>query len=465
MIAEIKSDQTKNIDTMKFFKNTIYILLSLIFFTSCKKFTDVQPKGVIIAENIADFESILNSDRPMDNPFGLSNSIVNASDDRWAKSFSIQNNTSADVNLYFWRQYINTTTDTRADVWGDFYNAIANLNVITEGVLTAPDGTIQKKKQLYAEAMVSKAYLYHLLLNFFSPAYTSATANTDYGVPYVISTDVSTPIPARPSLQQSYTRIIADIKNAIADLPEKNINNTRLTKTGAQALLCRVYMSMGDYSNAALQADTVLANADAQLVDYNEYIGTGLPPTNVSPEELWVKYSNNNTFNYSQDLVDQYDVNTDLRFLSFASLDANGTSYSYGKSGYNPNRGITYAEVYLNKAECLARANKITEALDIINTTIREKRFAPADYTPLVAATKEDAINAVLQERRRELAFKGDRWIDMKRLDAEGRMPVVNRYANDGTTILVSLDPKSKNYTFQIPLSVQAFNPGIPLNK
>ncbi len=450
---------------MKFIKNISYLIIAIVFFTGCKKFIEVKPKGVIIAETIGDFESILNSDRPVANPFGLTNSIINVSDDRWSKSFSTQNNTSSDVNLYFWREYINATTATRADVWGDFYNAIANLNVVTEGVMDASDGTPQKKKQLYAEAMVNKAFMYQHLLSFFSPAYTSATAATDYGVPYVISTDVSEPVPARPTLQKSYDQLIDDVKNAIPDLLVTNVNKTRVTKAAAQGLLSRIYMSMGDYVNAGIQADLVLASAEAQLLNYNDFVGIGLPNTSSSPEELWVKYSNNITFNYSKDLVSKYQITKDLRFKRFARLDAGGTSYSFGNSGYNPNRGITYAEIYLNKAECLARKNDVSGALAIVNNTIRENRFDPADYTALTAANKEAAITVVLAERRRELAFKGTRWTDMKRLDSDGRMPLVQRFASNGTTVLETLAPGSTKYTFQIPLSVQAFNPGMPLNR
>jgi len=90
-------------------------------------------------------------------------------------------------------------------------------------------------------------------------------------------------------------------------------------------------------------------------------------------------------------------------------------------------------------------------------------RFSPANYTPLTAATTDQAINAVLDERRRELAFKGIRWSDMKRFDKEGRMPVINRLSSTGT-ILATLNPHDKNYTLQIPLMVQSFNPSMPLN-
>ncbi|MOA53328.1 hypothetical protein D3C78_1767770 [compost metagenome] len=56
------------------------------------------------------------------------------------------------------------------------------------------------------------------------------------------------------------------------------------------------------------------------------------------------------------------------------------------------------------------------------------------------------------------------RWCDMKRLDKDGRMKPVERRSSDGT-VVVTLNPGSVNYTFQIPLQVQAFNSGMPLNK
>lgn len=447
---------------MRLIKLIAILAVPLFLTVSCNDYLDVKPKGIIIAETVSDYESILN-DRDIVNPFGMSNSIINASDDLTDKEFSTQNNTSAAVNLYFWREYINNTPDGRPDVWGDLYGSIANLNAVTEGVLSATGGTEQEKKQLFAEAMVDKAFLYFHLLSFFSPAYDKAGAATDYGVPYITSTDVSQPKPVRPSLQESYDQMITDITTAIPDLPETNINKTRVTKDAAYGMLARIYMSMRDYDNAEKYADMVLGSGSAAIVNYNDYIGADLPPSISSPEELWVKYSNNSSFTYSTDLLSHYDLDNDLRTQFFAALQDDGT-YSFGATSYNPNRGITYAEIYLDKAEILARKGDVAGALEIVNTQIRQNRFAPDTYTPLTATTEEEAITAVLEERRRELAFKGTRWSDMKRLDAEGRMRPVERIGINGS-VLETLEPGSTAYTFQIPLAVQSFNPKMPLNK
>lgn len=443
--------------------NLIYtILVPAMLTVSCKKFLDVKPKGVIIAETINDYQGLLNSDFVL-NSFGLNTPIIFPTDDITDVTFSLQNQTSPKGNIYFWTAYINNTS-VRPDLWADLYSSIANLNVVTEGVLDAVDGTPLQKRQLYAEAMVAKVFNYVHLLSFFSPAYNKATAGTEYGVPYITSTDVSATVPARLSLQNCYDQLIKDVTNAIPDLPENNLNNTRVTRDAAYGMLTRIYMSMGDYTNAAKYADLVLSSDKATILNYNNYTGGKLPATNSSPEELWVKYCNNSTFRYSDELLSQYDRTNDLRMTFLASIKTDGIYYG-GQQNYNPNRGITYAEIYLDKAECLARAGDFNGALAIVNNTIRKNRFSPSKYTPVVATNTETGIKAVLDERRRELAFKGIRWIDMKRLDMDGRMPAVKRVAKDGTTVLATLAPKSSAYTFQIPLMVQSFNADMPLNK
>lgn len=446
---------------MKIFRLTAVIFFGGLLLTSCKKFLDVKPKGYIIAEKISDFEALLNDER-ITSPFGIRDMLVYPTDDVVDYALQPQGSTGVKGNLYFWHEYINTQ-DEVPEIWAGMYNNIANMNLIIEDVMDAPDGSEQKKKQLYAEALVNKAFSYYHLLSYFAPAYKKESAASDFGVPYITSTNVSQAQPARPSLQQSYEYMIRDIMEALPDLPEQNMNKTRPTKTIAHGMLTRIYMSMADYENALKYASITLESG-GPILDYNDYADGGFPSAASSPEELWLRYAPNISFRYSADLLSRFETDNDLRFQIFATENDDG-SFSFGGGQLpNVNRGITYAEIYLDKAECLARDGKVPEALDIINNTIRVNRFAPAVFEPLTAGTREEAINAVLAERRRELAFKGLRWSDMKRLDAEARMPDVQRLNKTGT-VIATLKAGSTAYTFQIPLTVQAFNPGMQLNK
>ena len=108
----------------------------------------------------------------------------------------------------------------------------------------------------------------------------------------------------------------------------------------------------------------------------------------------------------------------------------------------------------LIEAESLARNND-SKALDVLNT-IRQKRFTDADYQPLTAADGESLLDIVLKERRRELCLNSLRWLDMKRLAAEGKYTkTLTRTLNDKTH---TLEPNSKLYVFPIPAQVLGLN-------
>jgi len=91
-------------------------------------------------------------------------------------------------------------------------------------------------------------------------------------------------------------------------------------------------------------------------------------------------------------------------------------------------------------------------------------RIKKAAYQPLTASDGETALAIVLAERRRELVFGGLRWMDMKRLDKEGRMPELQRINRRTGEVLATLKPQGKAYTLQIPARVRKFNPNMDIN-
>ena len=74
---------------------------------------------------------------------------------------------------------------------------------------------------------------------------------------------------------------------------------------------------------------------------------------------------------------------------------------------------IRTTEIYLNLAEALAHENTTpnAEAITILNTKIRNR----AGLGPKTVATQQDLINALLIERRKELAFEGHSRMDLLR--------------------------------------------------
>lgn len=440
-----------------------YILILFAFlctFYACdEEFLEVLPKGIILPENVADYEAILNSPTLIQtvplNVLGFTDDVLNSID---------AINQSPQANGYFWRPILTTNVKVSPDVWGPIYRSIYNTNVILKGVVDAKNGTEEEKNSIFGEALVTRANMYMDLLTVFAKAYDPATAASDYGLPMPTSTDVTEKTPERLRLQETLDAMIFDVKDAIELLPLTNVNRYRATKYSAYGLLSRIYLYMHDFTNAEIYTDLAL-EAPYTLLDYNNIAESGVEPNyDLNPEVLWQRQAIGGTspifMIYSDDLNSYFD-DTDLRYdlLTVSNNDGLGRSSFEGRY----NMGSTFPEMLLTKAELLARAGNYMDAMDLVNE-LRIHRIRTADYVEQVATTGTEALQLVFNERRRELAFSGMRWFDMKRLDQEGRMPAVTRFNPDTMEVEATLAPGSANYTFQIPIRVQKFNPNMPLN-
>ena len=436
----------------------ILLFLAVLAFSSCQKFLDVKPKGIILPEKVADYEAILNSPS-LTKTFQIN--LLGFTDDN-LNTFT-STTTSPEANGYYWRPILTVNERVNPDVWGPTYRSIYSANVIIKNTPAATEGTDAQKQSIIGEAMVIRANCYLELLTVFAKAYNAATADSDPGLPLVTSTDVNDKVPGRSSLKATLDAIISDITTAIPALPASNLNRYRVTKHVAYGVLTRVYLYMADFANAKKYNDLALTATHA-LLNYNSYTATnGFPVYELSPEVLWQRtaYTGTPAFMlYSADLKTYFDSN-DLRYQFCTVTNNNGLGRSTFPGAYN--FGITFPEMYLTRAELLARAGKFNEAMTDVNL-LRKNRIKTAAYADQTATTGEEALVKVLAERRREGAYSGLRWFDMKRLDQEGRMPEVKRINTSTQAIEATLAPKSQNYTFEIPTRVKLFNPDMQLN-
>lgn len=436
----------------------VFIFILAGMFSACDKFLDVKPKGIIIPEKVADYENILNSPT-LTKTFPIN--LLDFTDDNFNSIDNI--NQSPTANGYFWRSVLTVNEKTSPDVWGPMYRAIYDCNVIINGVVKATDGTEAKKQSVLAEALVIRANCYLTLLTVFAKAYNPQTASTDPGLPLVTSINVTDKAPERSSVKATLDYMVDDVTSAINALPANNVNRYRVSKFSAYGLLTRIYLYMADYSNAEKYVNMAL-QAPHSLLNYNNYADNNkLPVYDLNPEVLWQRAAVSGSpifMIYSDDLKSYFDT-SDIRydFLTVTNNDGLGRSSLPGIYNF----GITFPEMYLTKAELQARKGAFKDAMDIVNT-IRKNRIKTADYTDQSATTAEEALLKVFAERRRELAYSGLRWFDMKRLDQEGRMPEVKRVNKKTQEVEASLPPHSPKYTFEIPVRVSMFNPDMELN-
>ncbi|WEK38358.1 MAG: RagB/SusD family nutrient uptake outer membrane protein [Candidatus Pseudobacter hemicellulosilyticus] len=441
-------------------KNRLFILLCCIAtsFVACDKYLDVKPKGLIIPEKLSDYADMLNSNT-MTRTFPIN--LLDFTDDIYNHIDAVSESPTA--NGYYWRPIITINEKTSPDAWGSIYRCLYNTNVIINGVPDLTDGTPEERAQVVAEAQLIKANCYLELLTVFAKSYNPATAATDPGLPLVTSIDVTDKAPARSSLQATLDTILNLTGRAAALLPASNVNRYRGTRYAAYGLLSRVYLYMGDYTNAATYTDKAL-EAPHSLLNYNDYADyMEVPVYDLNPEVLWQRgaFSGSPIFLIYSDDLNSYFNADDIRYEFLTVTNNNGLGRASFDGQYS--FGIGFPELYLTKAELLARQDKFSEAIDIVNM-LRQKRIVTSAYTPQSAASGPEAMEKVLAERRRELAFSGLRWFDMKRFDREGRMPEIKRINKETNEVLVTLAPHSDQYTFEIPVRVQLFNPDMELN-
>jgi hypothetical protein len=131
------------------------------------------------------------------------------------------------------------------------------------------------------------------------------------------------------------------------------------------------------------------------------------------------------------------------------------------RSAYNSIIKIRYADLLLLKAEALIANGDLAGAANIINTT--RQRAGLANLPASASASKEALTNAYLNERRMELAFEGQRWFDLCRLDKVEE--VMNAVFDKDTGRPAQKYPYDVNsYKLPIPQDIIDQNPNLVQN-
>lgn len=366
-------------------------------------------------------------------------------------------------NCYIWAKDI-FQGQQNSDDWSRCYAQVYYANSVIEKLREIPgssSGNIEMKAIL-GSALFYRANAFFNLAQVFAPAYDSSTAASDLGLPIRTRSNIHEKV-ERHTVKQTYDSILSYLDRA-ENLVYPNIQfayKNRVSKPAVLALKARVYLSMGAYAQAGEYANKVLALYDS-LLNYNELNSTlTLPFTRENKEVIFQSQFHFNTrimasFVYPDVLIDSvllgmYD-STDLRLTYFYISQFPG-KYNM-KGNYSgtvfPFAGLATDELYLIRAEANAISGKTADAINDINQLL-ENRYVAGTFTPLTPGTPADVLQLVRNERRKELAFRGLRWSDLRRYNREGANITLQRVLN-GTTY--TLPPNSKLYVLPLPPEV-----------
>ncbi|MDR0938573.1 MAG: RagB/SusD family nutrient uptake outer membrane protein [Mediterranea sp.] len=399
--------------------------------------------------------------------------------------------------------------------WNIYMTNVAAANILIESIDAVPDAslTASERAMYKAQAKIFRAMVYFDMVRIWGNVplittvageITSETIEEVYPAYFPPQTDELT----------VYQQIERDLLEGVADAPATVASNkAALSKDVGYAILAKLYAEkpLRDYEKVIQYADQLAADGYALEPNYGDLFGVVLekPDEPAGPDNFataptkrnsvesiyeaqfdatvgaWAPWMFGRTldnwefyFNFSKWITPSRDIvkaftsesKTDLRYAESVVwyscgwniyYPANNYAFMYkDRSAYNSIIKYRYADILLLKAEALLMGRgDLGGAADIINRT-RDR----AGLDPLPASTtssKERLLEAYLKERRLELAFEGQRWFDLVRLDKVEE--VMNNLKDEGRPPLI-YPYDSNSYRLPIPQNVIDQNPNLVQN-
>jgi starch-binding outer membrane protein, SusD/RagB family len=304
-------------------------------------------------------------------------------------------------------------------IWSGAYTGINRSNYVLDAIPTASDMTDAKAKQLRGEALWLRALYHSVLVKYYG------------GVPLVDQPSKgidANSYPARATLAESYAFIAKDLEEASLLLgPARNTG--RATRAAADGLLARIYLEMGDNAKARDKATAVINSGLYTLVaDFRSFFTSKNSSESIYEVQFTTTNTNSTSFWFfptalggrlgfapSTDLFNAFEAGDARRDASIATSGTQRYAFKYYRIASRDDNipVVRLAEMYLIRAEANARlgAAVATVAADI--NVIRTR--AKLGNLSASVTTQQGLLDAILQERRVELAFEGFRLMDLRR--------------------------------------------------
>lgn len=448
---------------MKYFR--IYLIsLAALFAMGCSDdFLDRQPLDTINTENYPttaeELVTVVNGAyQPLQWP-KLYNMRMWTTDIMAGNSIVGAGGGSDGVETQDWANFVTTTDNAGVlDLWRGPWPGILMSNIVLDA---APQMDIDEaiRNRSMGEAHFLRAHYYFVLARFFGdvPLIT---------VPQSSDSDL---FPPRDPVAQVYELIISDLNAAAELLPSRSSysasNKGRASKGAAYGMLAKVHLTLGNYQEAVQYATEVENLGYALNENYadnfsitNENSVESLFEVQYAAEGGYDFWSNENQASWTSpfmgprganfvaggygwnqptdEFVNAYEEgdkrkNATVLYEGGPEFDGKVYESRFSLTGYNTRKFLVpvsqvsafdnsplnfpvlrYADVLLMKAEALNELGQTALAKDYLNMV---RNRAGLDDIPNLS--QADFRNAVLDERRMELAFEGQRWFDLIRVN------------------------------------------------
>ncbi len=399
-------------------------------------------------------------------------------------------------------------------LWQQLYATASAANLVAEKVPQIESMSQAERDALVGEAKFLRALVYfHLVRMFGAVPYIDAFVSDPTSVANI----------TRTPEDEVYGRIIKDLQEAIPVLPRSWPGGlkSRATQGAAKTVLAKVYLTRKEWAKAAALSEEVIQSGDFALVndfadlwdplkqdskehiftiDYVAGLSQGGANDDIEPALHGVRGADFNAWGVSVPSLKVYqsfddkDYRKEVSFLDSVMVGGKMAPYTQfpyvterrphaakdtrwlGPNAQNSGRDsdqnvpvFRYAEVLLMAAEAINEASGPTgAAYNYLNQVRARARnggrlgrpsSAPADYQT-GSLNKEQFRNAVLEERRIELAFEYKRWYDLVRTGLY--MTVFN---DPNTSLEYRPNVKAYHKYLPIPQSEIDRNPNLTQNE
>jgi starch-binding outer membrane protein, SusD/RagB family len=322
------------------------------------------------------------------------------------------------------------------DIWSQAYANINSANAVLDNLGTLTNLDPATRDELQGEAYFVRALMYHDLVKYFGDVPIRLHPTTD---PNAGSTITRAPVSA------VYDQILLDLDSAASRISDSS-STTTASGGAVRALRARVLFYRGDYVGAEAEAHAVETDFGYDLApNYPDLFST---TGNSTPEDIFkviatvhadqqsflsydyfakavggtyllrptndIMAAYQPGFDYDEDDPSDWHP-TDVRGewnIQFAGSRKYGAKYR-SITGTENFPVLRLGEIILIRAEALARLNQLPQAVSQLNLI---QARANATIFVLGSNTQQQVIDAIVAERRLELAFEGDRWPDLVRL-------------------------------------------------
>lgn len=385
------------------------------------------------------------------------------------------------------------------DLWRGPWPGILMANIVLKTAATL-DINEDIKNRSMGEAYFLRAHYYFILARYFGdvPLITVPLSSDD------------NLFPKRNAVKDVYELIIDDLTNASKLLPPKSVYGQqdvgRASKGAAFGLLAKVHLTLGNYQeavNSIAQVESLGYALNTNYFDnfniHNENSQESIFEVQYASDGGYGFWSNENQASWTspfmgprgsnfvggsygwnqptQEFINQYEANDlrkDVTVLYEGGPNFDGLTYDskYSYTGYNVRKFLVpisvipsydnspmnfpvlrYADVLLMKAEALNELGQTNEAKKYLDKV--RNRAGLADIQ--LGLNQTQFREAVLKERRMELAFEGQRWFDLIRVDN-------GKYGLDFLHSIGKNNAAEKHLLFPVPQIEIDRNPNLTQN-